>query len=66
MDRFYKMGGYLMNQLWFKNHLFWRSLLYIDKYNATKKDLREYPVRPQILLFSFSCDIRINIQVAYE
>ncbi len=34
-----------------KNHLFWSSLIYIEKYNATRKDRMEYPARPKILFF---------------
>ncbi len=37
------------------------SVIYIEKYNATKKDRREYPLTKNSPLW---CDIRIDILVA--
>ncbi len=56
------MGGYLKNKvLWFKNHLLWTSLIYVEKYTATKKNRREYNTPPDekfsFVIFRFNSNI---------
>ncbi len=50
------------NVLWFKNHLLWTNLIYLEKYTASKKDCMEYPAEQKNSLLW--CDIHIYILVA--